>query len=298
VGDLLERVLDKGVIVKLDLIISVAGIPLVGLSLHAAVASIETMNRYGMFGDWDRSSRAEAAIERAPGPAGLGTSEKVLLEQFAMVRSTEGIMAIWQPGRAYVTDQRLVLVRNNPFETLVSLDLADITGIGSSEHTESGVTSEVVCLADAQGGLVLIRAREPALFRSFLTDLLRRHEIDVVDLDPAQLRAAFPDVSAESQLWHESEGEGGWRPGWGAIREGTFTFWSDFERRDVVRVPLADVARVGVERRQLRAPLGERDVLVLTRNQDERELVFAGKDVEQWSTTIQRVVASDGKVGT
>lgn len=56
--DLLERVLDKGVVVDADLIISVAGIPLVGVNLRAAVAGMETMAKYGVMEEWDREIRA------------------------------------------------------------------------------------------------------------------------------------------------------------------------------------------------------------------------------------------------
>ena len=293
VGDLLERVLDRGVVVKLDLIISVAGIPLVGLSLHAAVASIETMNQYGMFGDWDKSTRREAALAAGPTSMGLLAGEHVVFEQFAMVRSEEGIMRTWRPGRAYLTDRRLLLVRRSPFEVLVSLDLTAIAGIGSYEHTETGVTSEIICLAETSGDLVLVRSRDPELFRACLDDLLRRHHVEVVTLDPAQLRAAFPDVSAENQLWHDSGGEGGWRPGWGAISEGSFTFWSDFERRRVVDVRLDDLDTVKVERRHLSTPLGDREVLCLVKRDDQQELIFVGKDIAQWAAAIQGAASKD-----
>ena len=46
--DLLERVLDKGLILNADLIISLAGVPLIAVSLRAAIASVETMAKYGM----------------------------------------------------------------------------------------------------------------------------------------------------------------------------------------------------------------------------------------------------------
>lgn len=46
--DLLDRVLDKGLILNADLIISLAGVPLIGVSLRAAIASVETMQKYGM----------------------------------------------------------------------------------------------------------------------------------------------------------------------------------------------------------------------------------------------------------
>ena len=55
--DLLDRVLDRGVILHADLIISVSGIPLVGVSLKAAVAGIETMLQYGYFKEWDQEIR-------------------------------------------------------------------------------------------------------------------------------------------------------------------------------------------------------------------------------------------------
>lgn len=45
--DLLDRVLDKGLVINADVIISLAGLPLIALNLRAAVASIETMHKYG-----------------------------------------------------------------------------------------------------------------------------------------------------------------------------------------------------------------------------------------------------------
>lgn len=297
-GDLLERVLDRGVFVKLDLIISVAGIPLVGLSLHAALASIETMNAYGMFGDWDKSTRQAATLEQGPAKVGLSVGENVVLEQFAMVRSDEGIMRTWRPGRVYLTDRRVLLVRRSPFEVLVSLDLDDIAGIGTYGVTETGVTSEVIALANSGGDLVLVRTGEPELFQACLADLLRRHDVNVAHLDSAELRAAFPDVSTESQLWHDSGAEGGWRPGWGAITDESFSFWSDFERRRVVEISLAGLQQVSVERRLLSATLGERDVLCLVRMDDQQEFTFVGADVAQWAAAIRQAMSPDGRRGT
>lgn len=66
--DLLERVLDKGLVVDADLIISIAGIPLVGLNLRAAVAGMETMVKYGMMEEWDREIRKAKSLEvQCPG---------------------------------------------------------------------------------------------------------------------------------------------------------------------------------------------------------------------------------------
>ena len=61
--DLLDRVLDKGLILDLDLIITVAGIPLLGVKLNAALAGMETMLTYGIWEDWDATLRATATKE-------------------------------------------------------------------------------------------------------------------------------------------------------------------------------------------------------------------------------------------
>jgi hypothetical protein len=62
--DLLDRVLDKGLIINADLMIHVAGIPLLGVKLNAALAGMETMLKYGIWQDWDEAQRATATEER------------------------------------------------------------------------------------------------------------------------------------------------------------------------------------------------------------------------------------------
>jgi hypothetical protein len=57
--DLLDRVLDKGIVIHADMIISVAGIPLIGVNLKAALAGMETMLKYGMMEEWDTSIRSQ-----------------------------------------------------------------------------------------------------------------------------------------------------------------------------------------------------------------------------------------------
>jgi hypothetical protein len=61
--DLLDRILDKGLIVDADLIILVAGIPLIGIKLKAAIAGMETMLKYGIWEDWDAAQRAAVVEE-------------------------------------------------------------------------------------------------------------------------------------------------------------------------------------------------------------------------------------------
>ena len=66
--DLLDRVLDKGLFLRADLVISVAGIPLIGVTLSAAVAGMETMLEYGILSDWDEVIRALPSDQRCSPP--------------------------------------------------------------------------------------------------------------------------------------------------------------------------------------------------------------------------------------
>jgi len=57
-SDLLDRVLDKGLVVSADLIITLSGIPLIAVNLKATMAGMETMLEHGLMRDWDESIRS------------------------------------------------------------------------------------------------------------------------------------------------------------------------------------------------------------------------------------------------
>lgn len=50
--ELIDRTLNKGVILNADLIITVADVPLLAANLRLALASVETMLKYGVMNDW------------------------------------------------------------------------------------------------------------------------------------------------------------------------------------------------------------------------------------------------------
>lgn len=56
--DLLDRVLDRGLIINADIVICLAGVPLIGINLRAALAGMDTMVKYGLMEEWDRNIRA------------------------------------------------------------------------------------------------------------------------------------------------------------------------------------------------------------------------------------------------
>ena len=49
---MIDRALNKGVILNADLIVTVADVPLLAANLKLALASVETMLKYGIMNDW------------------------------------------------------------------------------------------------------------------------------------------------------------------------------------------------------------------------------------------------------
>lgn len=46
--DVIDRILDKGLVINADIAVSVAGLELLGIKIRAALASFETAARYGL----------------------------------------------------------------------------------------------------------------------------------------------------------------------------------------------------------------------------------------------------------
>jgi hypothetical protein len=79
--DLLDRVLEKGLVLNADLLINVAGIPLLGVNLRACLAGVETMLKYGVWLDWDAAQRSIANKERQQKKAKEPENVSVIPEQ-------------------------------------------------------------------------------------------------------------------------------------------------------------------------------------------------------------------------
>ncbi|MCE8428216.1 MAG: gas vesicle protein, partial [Candidatus Methanoperedens sp.] len=107
--DLLDRCLNKGIILNADVVISVAGVPLIGISLKAAIASIETMLDYGVMEAWDERTRAWYAAELTKNAVVLADGEKLLFRTSGSIWYIQGIIRNWRPGIWYLTNKRLFL---------------------------------------------------------------------------------------------------------------------------------------------------------------------------------------------
>ncbi len=73
--DVLDVILRDGVVLRADVIVSIAEIPLIGVKLTAVIAGMETMTEYGLFEEWDTSRRKRAVARRQYGHERFGTPE-------------------------------------------------------------------------------------------------------------------------------------------------------------------------------------------------------------------------------
>jgi len=71
--DLLDRVLDRGIVINADIVISLAGVPLIGVNLRAALAGIETMVKYGVLRPEDAQVQAQEVEAQTTMPAGFSS---------------------------------------------------------------------------------------------------------------------------------------------------------------------------------------------------------------------------------
>lgn len=297
-GDLLERVLDKGIVLKLDLIIGVAGIPLIGISLQGAIAAVETMLEYGMMEAWDADSRAYAAREAQRRQLDLQPGEHTVLELYGSHHHARGIFRVWRPGRLVLTGQRLLLVRPAPHEVLFETPVTAIAGIGRGVHRSlGGAEREIVSLALADGTLATFYTAQPGLLEAGLRERLQRLGLPVADISPGSIDGLDPDAVAEGQLWHRwtpGKGPALWKSGWAVLTETELIWRPDVAGRALLHVPVTEIWALDIARREL-GVLGERDVLAVTYGSGGRrtEALFAGERIDAWKAAVRRAALAD-----
>jgi hypothetical protein len=210
-AELLEVLLNKGVYLDLDLIISVADIPLIGVNLRATIAGIETMLEFGMMRQWDSDTRAWVQKSLTKGLS-LRDDEEAIASMAGGYHHP-GPPALWHPGRVYLTSQRLIVHRREPEETLWEAELSAIAHVRTVEerpaHGEALTRVEVTCAAS---GKALFTASQPER----LVGLLAEHpHITVVD-EPAPdgdragstgegPAASSPETSSEDRQLEEGD---------------------------------------------------------------------------------------------
>ncbi len=169
--DLLDRVLDKGLVLNADLIIHVAGIPLLGVNLRACLAGMETMLKYGIWRDWDEAQRAVAIEQqRRKKQVPLAAGEKVLLRIFASQWVNNGNHHNWRRGHLYVTDKRVLLWRKEPAEVLFQVPYEEIKGVSIGGKTNDGEETDYLYLSLRSGKVAQLRPSDASVLKDTIVE--------------------------------------------------------------------------------------------------------------------------------
>lgn len=277
--DLVEVLLNKGAVLHLDLIVAVADIPLIGVSIRAAVAGMETMLEYGMMRDWDEATRAWAERSAVRRAIDLREGEGVVSRMSGGHLLTEGVYTGWRPGTVYLTDRRLVVLRDEPREILWETELAAVRAVRlQPERTVGGEERLRLRVALTDGREERLSAREPE----------RLHEL-LVSACAGRLDGAFlfaptreEETLAEGHLWYHEPRRGGplWRGGQGRLTADGLTWKSPVDARPALVVPREDIE--GVRRLDERSPAGTGGVLALE-TAARGEVRLAADDPEAWA---------------
>lgn len=266
--ELLGVVLDKGVVLHLDLMISVADIPLVGVSIRAALAGIETMLAHGMMDRWDGKTRAwvQRSISRdVPLDAGEVVRQRLLVSLQSVPRGT------WQPGVLYVTDRRVLVFRREPRAVLWEVARAHLLGAREEARSErvSAAPRRIVELT-SEGGAVRVGTMDPSALLAELALPLTKGQPD----DVAPLRG---------RLWYLEPRSGVWRAGEGALEGGILEWRSAFDAAPLFALRVAELSSVKLA--PSHAVVG--DVVTLTHPKGD---VHLGGEVEPWIARIAEEV--------
>jgi len=160
INDLLERLLDKGVVLSLDLVIGVAGIPLIGVNLRAAIASLETMLEYGFMEALDKDLRANALREAQRKKVALADGERQVEEWYGSQWFGRGIVRSWRSGRLILTNRRLILYRPMPPAILWQTPLAKLEGCLLLERTLFSGAPRPLLALEVEGEPIALLATE------------------------------------------------------------------------------------------------------------------------------------------
>jgi hypothetical protein len=214
--DLLDKLLNRGLILNADIIISVAGIPLIGVSLKAAIAGIETMLEYGMMEAWDQRTREWYAREFAKkGDAPLREGEEVFLRTFGYFLDKQWINPTWRPGFLYLTNKRLFLFRKEPPEILLEIPLDKIEGLAINKEMHYAKEREELYIQFNCGEIVRIHVSNVVELKDAIEKLLGKrleHNIPLENHHPLlsedekllqveKLWYLFPAMGILSETW-------------------------------------------------------------------------------------------------
>lgn len=308
--DLLDRILDKGLVINADVIISVAGIPLLGVNLRAALAGMETMLKYGVMQAWDEKSRAWEREHRKSTLPTLAEEEEISLKMFGSHYYSKGIYNAWRSGYFYLTNKRLILYRQDFDEIIFQIPLEEIKAliIKEEEHFVKEKKKQVLYLIDKQDRVYRLSAVETnqlkdAIVQNLETTGISLEENPVLpELEDEQIVGSLMEeeevIHQGKKVWYLVPAEGiqqeTWRPGHLYLTDKRLFWWYDFDKKIVFETPLHKIIGINSEIRKT-SGLGanKEKVLDIIYEVDSGKTIasFSGKQIDEWEKVLDQLLS-------
>jgi len=305
-NDLIDRILDKGILLSTDLIITVAGIPLLGVNLRLALAGMETMLEYGIMKDWDEAQRAVSAKDARVKDPPLSKGEYIVFSAFGTHWYSKGIYESWRAGTICVTNQRLFMYRKMPFEILFQISYEDMqTMIIREKPHYTKVTRQELNILLKENEVLRLHAKDTIAVKEAIENILKMKGIIFND------NVAFPnekevhgdfllpqeEVICEENIWYLMPcrmGEGvkyQWKPGRLYLTDKRLCFWYDFDKEIVLDIPIDNLMHAIMEERGRGSTLvGEKSLIVMYRDAGGNNAAcFSGNEavLGEWEKVIK-----------
>ncbi len=308
--DLLDRVFDKGVVIHADLIISVSGIPLIGVNLRAALAGMETMLEYGMMQDMDIKTRMWEAQHRKNKQVSLMEGEEVVLNMFGSYYYMKGIYNAWKSGRFYLTNLRLLLYQQDIAEIVFETPLDKIKAIAvRREKSFTGKDRDILHLYLEGKKVARLNVLETEQFRQNIERLVRKagvtldRQLPEEELDERtnSFLMEGEKVSCKGKMWYLMPKSGiiaeTWRPGHLYLTSRRLCWWNDFDKRIVFQTLIDRISGSTVEIKNISPVLKDEEVLDVIYNNNGAKAVasFSGKETDEWKKVLIQLVSGEIK---
>ncbi|MCG2675928.1 gas vesicle protein [bacterium] len=300
--DLLDRILEKGLVINADLIIAVAGVPLLGVNLRAALAGMETMLKYGVMQAWDEKTRAWEREHRKKGEPTLSEKERVVLKTFGSHYYNKGIYNTWRLGYFYLTNKRLLLYQQEFDEIIFQVPIDAIRAIAvKKEKHFTEEEREILYLLLKDGGVARLHSRDIRLKENLEKMGLALEEkplIPELKRETLKFLNKGEEITHRGKMWHQMASEGivgdTWRPGQLYVTDKRACWYYDFDRKIAFEAPLDRIVQAKVERRDLGGIIGRKMVLVISYGK-EKEALFS-TDVPtlgEWGKILSHIISGE-----
>lgn len=304
-NDLLDRILDKGILLNTDLIVTVAGIPLIGINLKLALAGMETMLEYGIMKDWDEAQRAVAMKETVKEKPTLGKEEYIIFSVFGTHWYSKGIYNNWRAGTIYITNKRLIMFRKMPFEILLEIYYEEVNAMALQEKDHFvGGKREELCLLLKENETARLHTKDVPALKKALEDIIQTKGLSLEE------NPAFPtenevmgdflqteeEVTHSSKMWYrfsyimDGTTHYQWKPGHLYLTNQRLCWWYDFDKKLLFDIPADTMMHAAVQDVQFgSAPVEEKSLVILYKEENETQVACFSdteESLREWDKVI------------